>query len=147
LVAQPHFQSIDPARSRTSAVSDVSDRAYTPRDRRMKPPRRDDPQGDEGRQHHDLAHQERRLGPSRRECVQGRKFLERLRYRDEYIQVKCGDRAADVDPTPGSSEPKSIERSDGQRQQDERDHSDRARRIEAERRQREAGDARQDRRG
>src|SRR5271170_6334531 len=115
-------------------------------DRGMESHRRDHSQSDEGCQHHDLAHQERRLGLGRRQRVQGRKLLERLRHRDEHVQVERGDRGSDVNPTPLARESKGVERGDSQRQQDERDHSNRARRIEPERRQREAGNAGQDRR-
>ena len=70
---------------------------------------------------------------------------EALRDQDEHVEIKRGDGAADIDEAPDSGEMERIIGDHSGQQQDERQHADRARRVEAERGQREAAEAGQDR--
>ena len=97
-------------------------------------------------QHDPLDDRERRLGPGRRERVKGGDFQESLRDEYEHVEIKRRNGAGDKDLSPRSGEPKAIIGGDRAGEQNEREHADGPRRVEAERRQREAGQARQDRR-
>src|ERR1700722_10261136 len=105
-----------------------------------------DPKRNENEQPHPLHDRERQLGPSRRERVQGRDLHEALCDKHEHVEIKRRNRAADKNPPPRSGEAKAVIGGDRADQQNEREHAHGARRVEAERGQRETGQARQDRR-
>ena len=104
------------------------------------------PKRNENDQHDPLDDRERRLGPSRRERVKGRDLQESLCDKHEHVEIKRRDRAADKNPPPHSGEAEAVIGGDRADEQNERQHAHGARRVEAERRQRETGQARKDRR-
>jgi hypothetical protein len=78
--------------------------------------------------------------------VKGRDLHESLCDKHEHVEIKRRDRAGDEDPSPYSGETEPVIGGDCANEQNEREHAHGARRVEAERRQRETGQARQDRR-
>ena len=78
-----------------------------------------------------------RLGPGRRprSCRNGT-LQEPLRHQNEHIEIKRGDRAADVNQPPNSGEVEGVVGDDRGQEQNERQDADRARRIKAKWRQR-----------
>src|ERR1700730_18411819 len=109
----------------------------------VKSDRRQNAQCDEDREHGELSDDKGGLRLRRRQRLQERQLLERLRDANKDIEVKRRNCAADVDPAPSSCETKGIKRSNGYGQQDERGYANRSSRIESEWRQWQSRDARQ----
>src|ERR1700722_7451441 len=91
------------------------------------------PKRNKDQEHNPLNDRERRLGPSRREVVKGRDLQEGLRDKHEHVEIKRRDRTGDKDPSPGAGEAEAVIGGDRACEQDEREDSDGARRVEAER--------------
>ena len=96
---------------------------------------------DENQQHDRLNDGERRFGLGWRKVMEESNLHEPLYDEDEHIEIERGDGAADIDEPPNSDEVKCVIAEDGAEKQDQRQNADRARRIETERRQREAAEA------
>jgi hypothetical protein len=100
----------------------------------------------EGHQHDQLGDDKRGLRLCRRQRLQERQLLKRLDDRNEDVEIERRSCGADIDPAPCAGEMEGVERGDGDRQQHQRHEADRARGIEAERRQTKSGDVGEDRR-
>jgi hypothetical protein len=101
---------------------------------------------DEDNQDGALADEERRLRLGRRQIVQCRHFQEALEDQDEAVQVQRRRGGDHIDPAPGAGEMKQVIGPDRDGEKNELENADGARRVEAERRQRKAGGAGQNRR-
>ena len=83
-----------------------------------------DARENEKHEHDALGDGEGRLGPFRRERVQGGHFHEGLRYQDEDIEVKGDHGSDDIDPARRSGETIGVARDDRGRQDDQRKAAD-----------------------